>query len=262
MSEQSFSQVFREGLWKAHGEKCIYCRRTILFNEMVIDHVIPENLKDSQERLQEVIISHSLASGFDVLGDDNLAPSCAPCNTQKGGDILPPGQVAIIHTKLRNKLGDVYKFSNGRQGARELEGVLRSISRSLEQGKFTIDQLNDALRNQFTDKPVSLSKLTLDSDVMNSLNVDHIDWRVRAGAKREADEIRFTAHAISRAAERDISLVEVINAIKSGLAEATFARKIRDEGRDTTYSIRTKNGLEVIYKYIEDAVHIVTMYHG
>src|SRR4051794_11632776 len=76
MSEQRFSNAFREALWEAHLRKCLYCRKDIAFVEMKVDHVIPESAQKDYKRLLEVRKGLGLGSEFSILGFENLAPSC------------------------------------------------------------------------------------------------------------------------------------------------------------------------------------------
>jgi hypothetical protein len=44
MAQQKFSNSFREALWEAYGKKCFHCTGELLFADMQVDHIIPEQL--------------------------------------------------------------------------------------------------------------------------------------------------------------------------------------------------------------------------
>jgi 5-methylcytosine-specific restriction endonuclease McrA len=85
MSQQRFSLQFREALWDVHDHRCIYCMMSLLFMEMEVDHVVPEQLLSDPPMLAKLTLEMALASSFDVLGYENLAPSCGDCNGKKHG---------------------------------------------------------------------------------------------------------------------------------------------------------------------------------
>lgn len=65
---------------------------------MEVDHVIPESLRDTTERLREVIESLGRPNDFDVNSYSNWLPACRPCNGKKLATVFDPSlliQVAL-----------------------------------------------------------------------------------------------------------------------------------------------------------------------
>ena len=70
-------------IWKAHKEKCAYCGELIPFNDLEIDHILPESLLDNPEKLEKIKLEYGLGSEFDINNYSNWLPSCSSCNNRK-----------------------------------------------------------------------------------------------------------------------------------------------------------------------------------
>jgi hypothetical protein len=146
MSEQRFTIAFREALWDAHNRRCLYCGGELTFVAMKIDHVIPESLRKDWDGLEDVRKRLGLDNQFNVLGFENLAPSCDHCNSRKSSLPLADGAIMIILAKVRDRIVDVELRLHKRAQERSLDNVLRYIARSLDAGEFTREQLLNGLK--------------------------------------------------------------------------------------------------------------------
>ena len=52
MTKHRFSYVERYALWRAYDGRCFYCEKPLDFQDMTVDHIIPEWLIEHSERLQ------------------------------------------------------------------------------------------------------------------------------------------------------------------------------------------------------------------
>ena len=86
MSKQKFSQNLRLAIWIAHNRKSGYDNTPISFNEMEIDHIIPErvllNPKEKKE-IEKWKEKYNLDDNFDIHGIENLCPSTREFNLSK-----------------------------------------------------------------------------------------------------------------------------------------------------------------------------------
>lgn len=81
----ALKKEIREKVHLKYGYKCGYCGIEIKYNEMQVDHIIPQNefithIKN-QWRIPE-FLKHLTES--DVNHYDNLMPTCRVCNNWKG----------------------------------------------------------------------------------------------------------------------------------------------------------------------------------
>lgn len=98
LSKYSFSHAERFAVYVTHDEKCYMCSNPLDLKTMEVDHVIPESLLDTPERLREVIESLGRPKDFDVNTYSNWLPACRPCNGKKLATVFDPSllvQVAL-----------------------------------------------------------------------------------------------------------------------------------------------------------------------
>jgi|GEM_PF-5719101 len=141
MSIQRFTGAFREVLWVAHHERCFYCKRPLAFMVMEIDHLLPEALLKNKQELKAIITRLGQPDDFNILGFENLVPSCEPCNKEKSSLLLADGAVSIQLAKVKNCIPKIEALLEKRAQERSLDNTLRHIVRSLEAGKFTQEEL-------------------------------------------------------------------------------------------------------------------------
>ena len=86
MSKQKFPQNLRLAIWSAHKKKSGYENTPISFNEMEIDHIIPERVllnpkeKNEIEKWKE---KYNLDGDFDIRSTENFCPSTREFNLLK-----------------------------------------------------------------------------------------------------------------------------------------------------------------------------------
>jgi 5-methylcytosine-specific restriction endonuclease McrA len=146
MSQQRFSDVERRALWEAHRKRCLYCASPLLFKELFIDHVIPEKLKDDPV-LDSVRISHCLPPGFELEGDENLAPSCHSCNIDKLDRLLTAERAALILTRVQEKLPEVRDLRTRYADASGADKAILGILTALGSGNISWEEITNAIRD-------------------------------------------------------------------------------------------------------------------
>lgn len=91
MSKQKFSQNLRLAIWIAHNRKSGYDNTPISFNEMEIDHIIPErvllNPKEENE-FEKWKKKYDLDDKFKIQSIENFCPSTREFNLFKSDNGL------------------------------------------------------------------------------------------------------------------------------------------------------------------------------
>ena len=85
MSKFNIPDLQRVAIWEAHDKKCFYCRESIRFTDLHIDHVIPEHINSEVGPVKRIVEEYGLPEGFGVNTYHNLVPCHANCNLRKGG---------------------------------------------------------------------------------------------------------------------------------------------------------------------------------
>ncbi len=96
--------------------------------------------------MTETIVALGLPRSFDIRGYENLAPSCVPCNRDKGDNILARGYINIILAKIAARIDKVKEILEKKKAAQTLDTILRNVSRSLEAEVFTEEDFLKRLR--------------------------------------------------------------------------------------------------------------------
>lgn len=63
------SNTKRKLIWELYGGRCVYCHTSVAFDEMTIDHIIPQSEFETEREANVV---------------DNLCLCCRVCNINKG----------------------------------------------------------------------------------------------------------------------------------------------------------------------------------
>jgi len=91
MRKQGILSRKRYAIWRAHEERCIYCRETLRYRDVWIDHILPESLLNAPQELQRVIEEYGLSPDFSINDHCNWVPSHWRCNLDKGRTIFERG---------------------------------------------------------------------------------------------------------------------------------------------------------------------------
>jgi 5-methylcytosine-specific restriction endonuclease McrA len=153
VAQQRFSVIHRWALWEAHGEQCLYCGKPLHFNELIIDHVIPETTAKDAERLADLRITYGLGADFDIAGDKNLAPACHACNTKKLAHLFSPARAALILTQVEARLPKVNRLKARYQQQARVNRVVLGVVVALEKGLISPAEVGNILRRYETGDP-------------------------------------------------------------------------------------------------------------
>ena len=72
--------------------------------------MIPETTAQDAERLADLRITLGLGINFDILGDENLAPACHGCNSDKLAHLFRPVPTALFLRLVKDRLPKFYRL--------------------------------------------------------------------------------------------------------------------------------------------------------
>jgi 5-methylcytosine-specific restriction endonuclease McrA len=250
MSEQRISNVFREALWETYRKKCFHCSGELLLADMEVDHILPEFLvRDSKKRIA-IFKRVGIDGKFSILGFENLAPSCPGCNSKKGETILADGSLAIHLAKIRDKIPALEEALQKQKSSRDLENTLRLIQRSIDQGKFTPDELMRQL--DFLRRVPDGIKGSSPSAPPPSPEVSRLDMDIW-----DPSRILFTRHAMAQLQERNMGIHDIYLAIYRSIHSSSADMKREPNGH---YVVRGRDNLRVVFELTADAVTIQSVF--
>lgn len=122
----------RTALLEAHNNKCFYTERPLSYEDMEVDHIIPEVLEGDRKALEVLLTDLDLPADYSLHCFQNLVPTSGRINRRKSGDPFP-----LIETRTYINLARK-KFSKFEKRLEVAE--TRARSSKLRQ---TIDLLTD-----------------------------------------------------------------------------------------------------------------------
>ncbi|MBC7685487.1 MAG: HNH endonuclease [Bdellovibrionales bacterium] len=243
MSTQSFTPEFREAIWLTYHRKCFYGTELITLEEMEIDHLLPESylaLPDQPAKLSQL----GLPADFNICGYENLVPACRICNQRKNANELPIGQLGIFVSQIANNISELQKELAAAEKGNALGHILVRIANSIKKGRFTPEELKEALRGKgLLDFQSILAAPASPSNTSTPPPTLRVIFSAASAGKI------FHKHGVM--------LDEIEKALMSG---AFGAERVLLRDQDDTYVLRTNSGLVIVYKLNHDEILVKTAY--
>lgn len=244
MAQQKFGNRFRQALWETHGKKCFHCSEELLFVDMRVDHLVPEHYHHGAPAAREAMLAEAgLPQDFNILGHENLAPSCANCNDRKAGNVFVGGALIIAITRAGKQLHKLRANLDKKTGERALESLLRAAAASVDSGKFTREEFLSAV-DQHLPAPNDIIELKFETGVVFN---------------RPMTRFGFTEHAHRAMEARGLLAADIADAVLNGLTDGT-ATVARDDADENHYVIQGENDLKVVFVVVRGFVVVLTAY--
>ena len=165
MTKHRFSYSQRYALWRAYDGRCFYCEQPLDFQDMTIDHVVPEALLLQPDKLAKLRAEYELdrnAPGFRINDFSNWVPAHPrKCNARKGGKVFPKRMTLLLLQEVQRHLAHVHGELERLTELRGKSHVLGSLGSALEGKHVTIEEVHrvvrDVERSQHADEPLVLT---------------------------------------------------------------------------------------------------------
>lgn len=141
VSKQDVPLIMKVALWHAHKKRCIYCHEYFRFNELWVEHILPQKLKGNANELARVLKAYDLDDDFDLDGYGNLLPCCASCNRKKGGLIFEKKAAHFYLAIAKRECEKVKKEEERLTKAQDADALLAALGIALEKGLVQKDEI-------------------------------------------------------------------------------------------------------------------------
>lgn len=149
MTKHRFSYIERYALWKAYDGRCFYCEEPLDFQDMTVDHVVPERYAQHPDELARIRRNYDIDEtipSFQVNDFSNWVPAHPrKCNTRKGAELFPKKMLLLILHEVQRKLPRVREQLRVLQIARGRANMLGSLGAAIEKQHLTIDAVREFL---------------------------------------------------------------------------------------------------------------------
>lgn len=184
MSTTTFDDVFRAALWNVYKNRCFYCTEPLDWSSYQIDHIVPEWLKDNQDKLTELIQEFGLDSDFDLNVSYNLVPAHVQCNSRKSGAIFEKRTTLFYIQLSKEKQNTLASEIESIRNKKNKGTIFAKVQAALANGLISHYEMSEILKtakeNQWSSKSVDLlNEIDYIEGVIQTfyLNGDY-DWLV------------------------------------------------------------------------------------
>lgn len=182
MTKHRFSNIERYALWYAYDGRCFYCEEPLDFQDMTVDHVVPERLIEHPDELRQFRHDYDIDANipnFQINDFANWVPAHSrKCNTRKGSEVFPKKMLLLFLRGVQRKLPRVQEQLQRLQKDRGRARVVGPLGAAIENQHLTIEDVRNFLAEfesaQHAEEPLVLTfgMMTVDSFEHDSLPAD------------------------------------------------------------------------------------------
>lgn len=177
MRKYRFKPEQRLAIWRVYDKKCFYCKEPIGFQELTVDHVLPESLLDKPDELMALIKQYGLGDDFSINDYCNWVPAHNHCNREKGTTIYDASPAMIKTLAIVRKKADLARAEE------------EKITREQRTGDL-LGKLEVAYRKGIISKEEWVAKIEYDYN-QEMLLLEHGLEQDKEETKRQNDAIQF-----------------------------------------------------------------------
>jgi len=176
MSKHRFSYIERYALWQVYDGRCFYCEEPLDFQDMTVDHILPERLSENPAELRRVRQEYEIDANFpDFQINDftNWVPAhFRKCNIRKGGEILPKRVTLLLLENVQRRIPKVRQALEELSQKRGRSRILGSLSATIENRHLSVQEVREFVtqveRSLHVDEPIVLTFGLMIDDVINN----------------------------------------------------------------------------------------------
>jgi hypothetical protein len=131
MSRTKFDNITRSALWSSYNNICFYCTRPLDWEDLHIEHIIPEYFSENENEFNKLKIEYNLNQKFSINDLVNLVPTHSKCNQRKSNTLFPKetilyyfGLTTNKKSKIESEIEKIKKRKNRGQIISKLQSAL------------------------------------------------------------------------------------------------------------------------------------------
>lgn len=193
--QRQVGEIERVAIWTAHSKRCAYCGEPLRYQDLEIDHVLPQSLIKSPGELNELISKLALASDFSIAALGNLVPAHGTCNSKKGDRVFNEANARFFLEIANQKQRSIEDLIRKLELEASRDKLLALVRSALQSGNADLHDILDTASK--TDKfPLNATvyfengrwEVTADPEKINRLFDEPVDLHVQGRARG----VRFT----------------------------------------------------------------------
>lgn len=112
MTKHAFTPAERYAVFKTQGDRCYLDGEPIDMATFQVDHILPEELLNSPERLAEVLKLLGRPEDFEVNSIENWLPACGRCNNRKRNRVFDPSPLIQVNLQRAAERADAARAAS------------------------------------------------------------------------------------------------------------------------------------------------------
>lgn len=160
MSQTKFDTITRSALWTSYNNICFYCNRPLDWDDLHIDHIIPEYFASDTERFEQIKTEYELDIDFDLNSLCNLVPTHGKCNLRKNDEVfVKPTTLYYLGLTRRNitKIGiEIQKLKTRKNKGQIISKLQSALATNLIDTKELQDILLKVKQDNWIETEIKL----------------------------------------------------------------------------------------------------------
>ncbi len=150
MRDSRSDVILRTALWHANGNRCFYCQELVAFNDLQIDHLIPQSIPPGD--LSRVLNDLELGLDFNVDSPVNLVPTHSNCNSRKSNSLFSMHNLRYYLEIWNRKQAAIVKETEALRRTASNDKLLAAVAAKIEEGDFTIKEVVTFLKHTIANR--------------------------------------------------------------------------------------------------------------
>lgn len=156
MSKFVITTQHRVAIWRAWDKRCAYSGEPVAFDDLEIDHVIPEQMLDTPDKLKDLLTTLGLPDDFNLNSLANWIPSHHARNRRKSGRVFDENSIRFFLNLAAAKLKEAQRIFETFDRMQRVETVLVKLLHLIDEGATSVAGVTGYLhRNRSTSAAVS-----------------------------------------------------------------------------------------------------------
>jgi predicted RNA-binding Zn-ribbon protein involved in translation (DUF1610 family) len=142
MSKHKFSESEKVSIWTVDGYKCFYEGTPVHYNDVQIDHIVPESTSEAE--LSEM--RSYLPKNFEINSVENWVTCHQGCNGRKGATLFQRNTLLYYLEMAGKRAAKVREMMRDFNQVRDNDKILSRLAVRIEHGHLTPEEVNAAMR--------------------------------------------------------------------------------------------------------------------
>jgi hypothetical protein len=141
MSKYKFRESERVAIWETDGKKCFYCGVPVLWRDLHIDHVVPEDISESRlTKLRALLPDH-----FEINSMENWVTCHQGCNIRKGVYLFRTKALLYYLEMAGKRAQKALQMVEDFRNARDNDKFLSGLKVRIENGLLSRSEVRDVI---------------------------------------------------------------------------------------------------------------------